>query len=286
MERIVNLAEKLSELSIANYNNPYLLFEWPENLDEDAWYFTPEYISIYGTSEFEQLTTADQKRLSLLEAVNFFSLNIHGEKSLMRGLTKRLYHNRPKEVSDYLHHFVGEENKHMSLFGKFCNRYLGKVYPSRAYEIPNELGEAEEDFLFFVKVVIFEELVDFYNLNMSDDERLHDLARGINQYHHNDEVRHISFGRTITRNLFNQLKPEWSEEKLFQIQAYILAYIESTWKEYYNPYVYNDMKFENAYALFETAWALDGTRAHRAKAGRKCYKYLLDAGMLIQEPEV
>jgi len=286
MERIVNLAEKLSELSVTHYNNPYVMFEWPEQIDPDAWYFTPEYISIYGTSEFEQLDDAGKKRLSLLEAVNFFSLNIHGEKALMRGLTKRLYHNRPKEVSDYLHHFVGEENKHMSLFGKFCTRYLGKVYPSRAYEIPNELDEAEEDFLFFVKVVIFEELVDFYNLQMSNDERLHPLAKGINQYHHDDEVRHISFGRTITRNLFNQLKPEWSEEKQVQVQAYILAYIESTWKEYYNPYVYKDMQMKNPYALYECAWAMDGARVHREKAGRKCYKYLLDMGALIKEPQV
>src|SRR5207244_844073 len=143
------------------------------------------------------------------EAVNFYSLNIHGEKALLEGLAHRLYQPDLSEVSKYLHHFLDEENKHMVYFGEFCLRYAGKIYRDRKVAFPREYERGEEDFLFFGRVMIFEEIVDYFNRRMGNDERLSTVAREINRLHHSDEARHLTFGRRIVKELFEQWRPSW-----------------------------------------------------------------------------
>ena len=90
MERLSRIARKLSDASVKRYNSPYEVFQWPESLSLDEWYFSPELISIYGLEEFAALDEAQQKRLAFWETVNFFGLNIHGEKALIGGLAEHL----------------------------------------------------------------------------------------------------------------------------------------------------------------------------------------------------
>lgn len=286
MEKVLKLSTKLSKASRKFYNNPYQLFDWPECVSSDKWYFSPELISIYHTPYYGLLSEEQQKKLSFWEAVNFFSLNIHGEKSLLQGLTHRLYAGLPEQVSEYLHHFVDEENKHMSLFGSFCLRYGSKIYPSKAMVIPREYKRGEESFLFFAKVVIFEELVDYYNAYMGEDDRLDPLAREINRYHHNDETRHLAFGRAITRQLFDQYAPSWGAETIQDIRNYLSAYIAATWKEYYNPGVYDDAGLPDSYQLYQSVWKCEESRSARKKAIAKCINFFMAAGILTEEPQL
>src|SRR2546428_6908466 len=84
--------ERLSELSRAKYANPYIAVDWPETVDPEAyWFFAPELSTLYRTPYWDGLDDAGRHRLAFAEATNFFSLNIHGEKSLMEGLSARLY---------------------------------------------------------------------------------------------------------------------------------------------------------------------------------------------------
>ena len=152
--------DRLTELSRAKYQNPYDTVDWPDEVDPEAhYYFAPELSSLYGTRAWPG-DEAAVRRLSFHEAANFFSLNIHGEKSLMRGLAERLYRSDLADVAGYLHHFLDEENKHSVYFGGFCTRYA-KVYRSRQ---PSFAGAGRprdvEDFLFFAKVMVFEEVAD------------------------------------------------------------------------------------------------------------------------------
>ena len=134
-----DLAPKLSIASIKKSWDVYSAFDWPDTLPEDAWYMSPELISLYGTDFYETLTEEQQKKLSFTELCNFFSLVLQGERPLVQGLVHRLYLKSTEQVvSDYLHHFIDEENKHMIMFGMFLNRYLGKVYPEKKISIPRE----------------------------------------------------------------------------------------------------------------------------------------------------
>jgi hypothetical protein len=275
---------RLCTASRARYANPYADVEWPAALDRDQWFTSPELISIYGTPAWDGLSESDRKHLSFWEAVNFYSLNIHGEKSLMQGLAKRLYARETTSVSQYLHHMLDEENKHSVLFGGFCQRYAGKIYPERKFSFSRDPEQAE-DFLFFAKVMIFEEIVDRFNVAMSRDERLVPIARRINEMHHLEETRHLAFGRGMVKRLFDEGVRTWSPQLLLDVRRYLVDYLASTWKEYYNPAVYLDAGLPDPWGLAVSAFDSPGARRLRRQITGRCMSRLLKAGILLEEPE-
>ncbi|MBX9686264.1 MAG: diiron oxygenase [Candidatus Obscuribacterales bacterium] len=283
MSKLEETSKKLSAASCKSYQNPYEYLDWPEQLDREQWFFSEELISIYGSPEYESLSESQKKQLSFFEAVNFFSLNIHGEKPLVEGLARRLYSRELKDYADYLHHFLDEENKHMIYFGGFCNRYAGKIYRDKKLQIPRDYEAGEEDFLFFAKVMIFEEIVDVYNLRMAADERLENTSRKINRIHHLDEARHLVFGRQITEHLYEKYSKEWCSETIERLREYLGNYLVATWKEYYNPDVYKDAGLNSPYELMERAWKSQDRIALRQQVSASLIKYLRERNLIGEE---
>lgn len=285
MQRDIQTTIKtLCRISEEQFTDPFEKLSWPESVDKAHWYFTPELISIYGMPEYEVLSEQQKQQLSFYETINFFSLNIHGEKALIEGLARNLYVRDDPDLSPYLHHFLDEENKHMIYFGRFCSYYAGKVYPEKKLMFPREFVPGEEEFLFFVKVMIFEEIVDLYNKLMGDDARLVPLARDINRLHHIDESRHLAFGRTLVKWLYARYADEWPEDIKASLSRYVAGYLTSTWREYYNAAVYQDAGLDDPYALQERAYQRPEARAHREKISRPCIQFLQEAGILREEP--
>ena len=286
ISNITSTVDKLCKASRKDYINPYTHLEWPEQVQRQQWFTSPVLISLYGTELYDNLPETQRQELSFYEAVNFFSLNIHGEKALIEGLAHRLYKRDSKEISAYLHHFLDEENKHMIYFGEFCMRYAGKVYSDRKLTLPRDYAAGEEEFLFFAKVLIFEEIVDVYNVQMSLDESLVPIARKINRMHHRDEARHLVFGRQLVKELFDRFSDQWSPETLSGIREYLTSYLVGTWKEYYNPDVYRDAGIPEPYETQEQAFNHPRCREHRRKISGSCLKYLVDNNILLAVPEL
>jgi hypothetical protein len=274
-------AARLSAASRRAYQNPYEGVEWPESVDRDQWFTSPELISLYGTPLWDGLDESARRRLSFWEAVNFYSLNIWGERSLMEGLAARLHRPGLEDVAEYLHHFLDEENKHSVWFATFCRRYAGKIYADRKVAFPREYAEGEEDFLFFAKVAVFEEIVDRYNVAMGRDERLVPIARQINANHHAEETRHLVFGRRIVEHLWERHSPAWAEETVAGVRAHLTGFLEATWREYYNPDVYRDAGIAEPWAAARLAWVHPATVAHRRDLSRTCLRVFTDAGVLV-----
>ena len=275
MPTFLQTVDKLCQASRDKNINPYDSIEWPETLDPDQWCFSPELISIYGTQTYEQLTEQEKKRLSFCETVNFFSLNIHGEMPLVEGLAQRLHKSDTKEITPYLHHFLDEENKHMVYFGGFCMRYAGKVYRDKKLVFPREYAPGEADFLFYVKVLIFEEISIEHNLRLSKDRRLPPIVRQINLMHYVEESRHLAFGRLQVKRLFQRYSTKWSRETLQGVSDYLKVYLESTWKEYYNPDVYRDVGLAEPSRVQEAAFVLPNSVKRRDEISKKCVDYLV-----------
>jgi hypothetical protein len=276
--------ERLCDVSRAKYANPYTAIAWPERLDRDQWFMSPELISIFGTEVYARLSEAEQRRLSFYEAVNFFSLNIHGERLLAEGLARRLYRKWPQAISSYLHHFLDEENKHMVLFSGFCLRYAGKIYADKKLAFPRPYAPGEEDFLFFAKILIFEKIVDVYNVRMAQDARLAPLVRRINLLHHLDESRHLAFGSLLVQRLFEDYSHQWSDATLQTLRDYLSNYLTTTWSQYFNPAVYRDAELDDPFGLKERAFTQPRARAHRREVTASCLRYFLSTGILLEEP--
>ena len=282
---IEKTGRRLSLISAKMHDSPADHMQWPAQVHPGTeWFTSPQLISIYGSPVYSVLSEAEKKRLSFYEAVNFYSLNINGEKPLVEGLNRRLYAKGYESLLPYLHHFLDEENKHMQYFGRFCLDYAGKTYPDRKLVFPKTYAPGEEDFLFFVKVVIFEEIADRHNVLQGADADLHPIARQINQMHHQDEARHLIFGREIVQELFQKFVSVWPQEVLTGIRLYLPQYLVATWKEYYNPDIYKDAGLEQPYELAKAAWNLPEQKIRRQQLSASCVQFLLDQNILLEEP--
>jgi len=247
----------------------------------------PELISIFGTPFYEALSDKQRKRLSLFEIGNFFSLVLQGERPLVQGLVHRLYLKSSScEVTEYLHHFVDEENKHMVMFGEFCNRYLGKVYPEKKIALARDYSKGEEEVAFFCKVMVVEELGDYYNVLIDRDERVDPLVRQINRVHHVDEARHLAFGRVHLAELCERHVPQWSPETLAGFRAWLAEYLRASWGDYYNPTMYRDAGLADSYDVRQMALNHPACAAQRARASAKLVKYFVKTGLLAEEPRL
>jgi hypothetical protein len=282
---LAETVKRLSSVSEHSYGNPYTALTWPDQVNpETDWFATPEYLSLYGTPEWDALDEPGRKRLAFQEAANFYSLNIHGEKQLMAGLAERLYRKDLLEVADYLHHFLDEENKHSIYFGGFCTRYA-KVYRSRQFApAADDQPRDVRDFLFFAKTMIFEEIVDDYNWRQARDGRLHPVAVFINRNHHIEEARHLVFGREVVGQLWRAR--DWDLATVADVRAILAQFLVASWHEYYNPEVYAEAGLADPWDVAERAWNHPHQQTHRRTVSRKVLGFLTSTGILTHEPEL
>lgn len=280
------LVERLGNLSIERSWDPYTSFDWPESLESDAeYYMTPELMSLYGTDTYASMSETQRKILSFYEIGNLFSFVLLGEQPVIAGMTERMYRKDTMGgITDYMHHFIGEENKHMVMFSLFCNKYLGKIYPEKKVPIDRELAPGEDDIVFYCRVLIVEELGDVYNRVMMKDENINELVRQINEFHHLDESRHLSFGRAWAAELFERHSKNWTAEQLEAFQTWLGKYFTSSWSDFYNPSVYRDAGLENAYQLRLEAMSNPTQQAFRESTSAKLIKFFLKHGFLEEAP--
>ena len=269
--------KKLSRASLRNFMDPGRL-EWPDAAPPDAWYFTPQLVSLHDTPAWDALDEAARKRLSFFEAVNFFSLNIHGEKYLISEVSRRLHRGADRELSEYLLHFVEEEAKHMMYFSGFCDRYAGKVYPDRTLRIEAEQDAGTETFLLFARIYLFEEIVDEYNQTMARDGSLAPIAREINRIHHVEEARHLAFGRRYLEESLPRVCPD--DAARARIRAHLDGYATLTWKQYYNPDAYRDAGIADPFERWQQSFDDPRCRAHRQRIADRRFGLLRELDLL------
>ena len=259
---------RLMTLSKGRTHDPYERFTWPERIPEDQPWCSEDLLTTYGTPYQDQLDPGQRVRLSKWEAVNFFSLNVHGIKGVLGFVSRCIYEPRYADVSEYLHVFMGEENFHMWYFAKACLDYAGKIYPAIQLQGPEQTDSPElEDLYMFASTLIFEEFVDYYNHKVGTTEGITDILKQVNYEHHVDESRHVSFGREMVPRLYRlalerSADPEATRADVDRMVTSMFRYFISLM---YNPAVYDDadvhgpLGFRNGHAM------RNALRAHPAR---------------------
>jgi hypothetical protein len=285
---IEDTAKKLTRASQKFFYDVSTKLTWPETIDpETQWSMAPELVSLYGTPVWDGLSEAERKRLSFYETAGFFSLILQGERPLLEGMSHRMYTlEKNLSVTEYLHHFMDEENKHMMMFSGFLRRYVGKVYPEKKVAIPRKTAKGEDDIAFFAKVLVVEELSDFYNVAMGHDERLPQVIQDINWTHHVDEARHIHFGRAYIKELWDRVTASWSEAEVASFRTWLVDYVNASWRDFYNPSVYRDAGIADPYGAREAALRSPVCRAHRQRCSVRFLDNLVESGLLAEMPEL
>lgn len=282
--RLLDILERLSSKSIEDYYNPYQMFEWPDTLPENMWWMSPELTTVYGTEIAAELDQEQLFRLSKFESVNFYSLNVHGIRELLIEVTKRIHTDEFATPSEFFHHFIGEENEHMWFFAQFCRRYGRKIYKQPRAGAQSVAPGKAASLLVFARILIFEELVDHFNMWMASDERLDRIIREINRIHHQDESRHIAFGRELVRVLFEDFRSQATPEELAQVRDYLKRYMTYSFESLFNPQVYRDAGLGNPHEVRRRL--LNGPRRpeFEAQVFRKTLPYLTKLGIIDEAP--
>lgn len=281
------LAVRLTQQSREQFWNVYTEFQWPEKLEGDRFAMTPELVSIHGTELWNELTKEQQIRLSLYEIGNFFSLTLQGERPLVAGLSDRLYSSRlSSEGTEYIHHFIDEENKHMIMFGAFCRKYVGRVYPDKRLAMPAKYAPGEELLRFYTLAMVVEAYGDYFNVRVMSDDRCNPLVRAISRVHHVDEARHIAFDKAYLAELAAEHMPGWDDETRRSFQQWLAGFMKANWLTFYNPAAYRDAGIENPYEVQKIAMAAPGQKALREKVTASVANFFLQTGLVAELPEV
>jgi hypothetical protein len=287
MRTTEEVARKLTRASQKFFYDVNTKLVWPDAFEASDWGMSPELISLYGTDLWDELDETQRKKLSFHELAGFFSLILHGERPLLEGMSHRLYTlEKNLNVLEYMHHFLDEENKHMMMFSGFLRRYVGKVYPEKKIPFARKLAAGEDDVAFFAKVLVVEELSDYYNVIMGQDERLPKIVRDVNWTHHVDEARHVHFGRKYLQEVWERVSPGWSPEEIASFREWLVAYTNASWRDFYNPGVYKDAGLSDPYAAREAVISSKVCQAHRQKCSEKFLQNLVDTGLLVEVPEL
>ncbi|MEO3751917.1 diiron oxygenase [Streptomyces sp. B6B3] len=275
---------RLEAMAESDYYNPYTVFDWPEALEEDRPWMSEDLVTLAGTERWDALTRDRQLALTRHEAVNFFSLNVHGIRELLSEVVLRIHTRTYADASEFLHHFIGEENEHMWFFATFCRRYLGRVYPAVPQLGPGRIegvGEAAGELVIFARILIFEEIVDHFNARMAKDPELPDIAREINRVHHQDESRHVAFGRHLFTQLLDQVRADRPED-IPVLARYLERYLEYSVHSLYNPAVYRDAGLDEPLELRRHLLAHPARHAAHDRILLRTRKFLARNGLDVR----
>ena len=240
---------RLVDLSVKRFRNHYAEFVWPEVLPETQYWMGPELLSTDGTAIGEALSEAQKIRLSKWESINLYSLSMYGERDLTQVVFQHIHSRGYEDVSEYFHHFVDEENKHMWFFSQFCERYGGKTYPQKALKFADYADPTVKSYLSFAKIMIFEEIGDYYNVRIKGDERLPPFIRHLNRMHHQDESRHLAMARELLRVLHARVSQVSDGAGMTAIENYLKRYIRSSLQSFYNADAYRDAGLAEPFKL-------------------------------------
>ena len=238
---------RLSDLSVEHAYDPYTRFDWPSELPADRLWMSRDLMSISGTPFVDELSEEQLWRLSRWELINFFSFNVHGIRDLMLHVLSQIHLSGFEDASAYFHHFLDEENKHMWFFAEFCLRYGGKIYFTQKMQFQSFPEEDIQSFVSFAKILISEQVSDYYNVHMMSDDTVPPIVRKVNRVHHEDESRHIAMGLQVVRSLHEDVQAKYPEPTLRKIESYLRRYMQFFVQSFYNPSVYRDAGLPDPY---------------------------------------
>lgn len=279
--RIAQTLDRIIGMSVDDYYNPYKTFQWPETLPEEQWWMSPSLMTIHNTRFAETLPVEQQMALSKWESIHFYSLNVHGIRELLVEVVKRVHMPGYGLESEFFHHFIGEENEHMWFFATFCLKYGKKIFADKKLKLDMEVTDPDiESFLVFSRILIFEEIVDYFNIRMGRDETLHPIIRQVNAIHHQDESRHIAFGREIVTQLYERVRAKHPAERLQELDTYIQRYLTASVQSLYSPAAYKDAGIPEPHKVRTELLADPARHVENKKIVKRTLDYFVNNGIV------
>ncbi|KDB06347.1 P-aminobenzoate N-oxygenase AurF [Burkholderia sp. lig30] len=259
--RLNDVATRLSVISLSpgkGLHQPFTRVTYQAELDRSRPQFPEELLSLYHHPIYASLSAEQKWTLGLLETVNFFSINIHGERKLVQGLEERLYvpsrFGGSWDIGNYLQHFIHEENAHTHMLAGYCYRYGDGVMKDYAIQVEEpRLSDVGTELLFFGRVFVLEMFLDYLNTGAMRDERLDVTVRQIHRFHHDEEARHMAFDREVIEFCVKRLEAAGLRDEMKLIAKLLDDYGRVAVKSLYSPVVYKKIGIKNPTAVAQEA---------------------------------
>ena len=191
-------SERLLKGSVKKSYAPVVDIDWDAPLDPDKFYLPPKAISLYGTPMWDAMGRAQQIEVSRQEFVNTLSAGIWFENMLNQSLLRDIMHKDPTaKATHYALTELGDETRHMVMFGKAIERVGARPVQPRRYQrmVINMLPLAFRGSFLWVAALIGEEIFDALQRQMMDDPELQPMVQRLMRIHVTEEARHIQFAR-------------------------------------------------------------------------------------------
>lgn len=224
-------ATRLLRGSVKKSYEPVVDIDWNAPLDPDKFYLPPRLVSLYGTRLWDRLTRQQQIELSRQELVNILSAGIWFENILNQSLLRTLLHANPTNpTSHYALTEMGDETRHMIMFGKTIERIGGKPVRPKLFQrmIINTLPWIfQRGSMLWVAALIGEEIFDSLQREMMSDPDLQPIVQRIMRIHVTEEARHIQFARDGARKRVAEMPRfnRWFMANINGIGGYFFRYL-------------------------------------------------------------
>jgi hypothetical protein len=170
-------SERLLSGSLKKSYEPTVDIDWDAPLDPDKFF---------------------QRELSRQQLVNMLSAGIWFENILNQALLRGIMHANPTSRStQYMLTELGDETRHMVMFGKAIDRVGGIPVRPKLYQriIINSLPFVFRGPLLWGAALVGEEIFDALQRQILDDPDLQPIVRRLMRIHVTEEARHIQFAR-------------------------------------------------------------------------------------------
>jgi hypothetical protein len=223
-------SERLLRGSVKKYYEPVVDIDWDAELDPDKFYLPPKVVSLYGTPMWDAMSRAQQIDLSRQELVNTLSAGIWFENILNQAILRTIMHQDPtSNATHYALTELGDETRHMVMFGKAIERVGAKPIQPRWYQrvLINALPLTFKGSLLWVAALIGEEIFDSLQRQMMDDPELQPMVQRLMRIHVTEEARHIQFARDGVRKRIGDMprRNRWWVGNLNGVGGYFFRFL-------------------------------------------------------------
>jgi hypothetical protein len=226
-------SDRLLKGSVRKSYEPIVDIDWDAPLEPDKFYLPATLVSLYGTPMWDEMTREQQIELSRQELANTLSAGIWFENILNQALLRTILHKDPTSNSThYKLTELGDETRHMVMFGKAIERIGAKPVRPRLYHrmIINALPLAfQRGSMLWVAALIGEEIFDSLQRQMMDDPELQPMIQRMMRIHVTEEARHIQFARDGARNWVQTMPRinKWFMANINGLGGYFFRYLFS-----------------------------------------------------------
>jgi hypothetical protein len=192
------VAARLNAGSVRRSYQPEVAIDWDAPLEEGKYFLPPKLMSLYGTRYWDELTEEQRIALSREEMANILSTGLWFENVLNRALLLRLHTCDP--AAPFAHYALtemGDECRHMTMFGKAIAKSGARSYRMRGYErvVSSALPHFLQGSMLWVAALVGEEIFDAVQREMMHVPELQPYVAQLMRIHVTEEARHITFAR-------------------------------------------------------------------------------------------